>query len=144
MDKKQKRNLLICISVIAVLLAFRMATDNSTVRMDLTDHLFTVSWEGYETVMDLNEVLDIDLLPLAELGTCLDGFEDKSLACGIWENTQWGEYHLYSHKGIEACIVIRTADQTVAFNYESEQATRSFFEALREYYTAQTWVITST
>lgn len=102
MDRQRKRNMFICIAVVLALLAFRIATENSTVQMDLTDHLFTISWENYESIMDLNQVVSMELLSLSEPGICLDGFEDETLACGVWENDVWGAYHLYSHKNMNA------------------------------------------
>ena len=135
MDKNRKRIIWICVIVIAALLAFRMGTETAAVQLDIEDHVFTISWETYETVVNLREVESMELLPLEDPGVCVDGYEDESLACGYWENSLWGKYDLYARKAISSCIVIKTPEQTLVFNYESDEATKMFFENLTDYCT---------
>ncbi len=79
---------------------------------------------------------DIQSVTLEEapdsFGTCVDGKEGRSYAYGVWQSDTWGEYILAAKTNLTQVIVIRTEEQTVVFNYESDDVTAQLYDYFLE------------
>ena len=56
----------------------------------------------------------------------------EGVVCGTYTNEAWGEHVLYADVGVDACIVVKSANGTYVFNVENEDATKAFYEAFLE------------
>lgn len=65
-----------------------------------------------------------------DVGTLVDGVEDKKARCGVWRNDALGDYTLYGQKPLTHYVIVTTDAQTVAFNYESDAVTDAIFQSL--------------
>ena len=71
-----------------------------------------------------------------DLGTCLEGGETKTLRYGLWQNDQFGKYHLESYNTSTVYSVITTGDSVYVINLsvdeESEGMTAAFQKLLNQ------------
>lgn len=82
----------------------------------------TISFDDIRTI-SLKEDLDI--------GVCYSGTDENRLKFGVFDNDEFGTYHLAATKTPSNYIVIQTdSDGFYVFNYESTDATESLEGAL--------------
>ena len=74
----------------------------------------------------MTETKDLDL------GKYVSGTETKHYKFGVWDNPQFGEYNLSIYVNVARYIVVETSDQIYVMNFESEDATDSFYKAFLE------------
>lgn len=77
---------------------------------------------------------DIDSLALREdfsCGTLVEGVDSSKEKSGIWTCSEFGEYELFANAKLECWIVcVRKTGQVIVFNYESEESTKSLYDAV--------------
>ncbi len=66
------------------------------------------------------------------LGKYISGIETEDIRFGVWENSEFGKYQLCINNNVERFIVIKTSSNISVFNFESIDATDSFYKALFE------------
>ena len=74
----------------------------------------------------MTEAQDLDL------GKYVSGSETGRYKFGVWDNPQFGEYNLSIYANVARYIVVETSDQIYVMNFESEDATDSFYKAFLE------------
>ena len=80
----------------------------------------------------VDDILSIQYLQEFDLGTFVEGNEEKNYSFGTWQNDSIGEYRRGTFKGIDAYLLIETIDGYVLINFESSKNTEEFAKALRE------------
>ncbi|MCC8065198.1 MAG: hypothetical protein LIO70_08960 [Clostridiales bacterium] len=120
--------------VVVVLTLFSAFTGTSSATLNLQDDGISISASDDLTV----EVAyaDIQSITLEELpdsfGTCVDGKEGRNYSYGVWQSDTWGDYILAAKTSLTQVIVIETEEQTVVFNYESDDVTAQLYEHFLE------------
>lgn len=94
--------------------------------------ILVIGRSGYELPVTYEEVTAIEYLKEMDYGNLIDGVDDGKEKSGRWENDELGQYLLCVNAKVKPCIVLRTNEQTLVINYESEQSTRALYDALLE------------
>ncbi len=77
-------------------------------------------------------------------GTASDGGTKNHIRYGLWQNGEFGLYHLFASDKIDTVIILQTADgETLVYNYESAQTTRSHFDTFPAFLIQQGYDIQS-
>ena len=80
----------------------------------------------YKDIISVAEMQDLDL------GTYVSGKETKNTKFGVWENNEFGKYKLCIFPNVNRYIVVKTLNEIFAFNFESVDATDSFYKAFMD------------
>jgi hypothetical protein len=81
---------------------------------------------GYKDILSVTETQDL------VLGQYVSGTQTKTYKFGVWENSEFGEYNLCIYASVESYIVVKTSNDIFVFNFESADATDSFYKAFLE------------
>ena len=119
------------VAVIAVLSFFMKPVRNTSCTAEEGRILIT-GRSGYELSVDYEKVTAIEYRQEMDYGALIDGVDDGKEKSGRWENDELGQYLLCVNAKVEPCIVLRTAEQTMVVNFESQQSTRALYDALVE------------
>jgi hypothetical protein len=96
------------------------------------DHLSLVYSTGdsfdirYKDILSVVETQDLDP------GKYISGIDTKKYKFGVWDNNEFGKYHLCIYANVERYIVVKTSTEIFVLNFESVDATDSFFKAFME------------
>lgn len=106
----------------------------SPVTIDLTGETMTLSGTGeYAVTLPYAEIVSIALTDSLDLGEMVDGTSDNNGSSGVWQNSQWGEYSLFTGAKMTRYIVVAREDgSVVVFNYENDSSTELFYTSLRD------------
>ncbi len=120
--------------VVVVLTLFSAFTGTSSATLNLQDDGISISASDDLTVevayADI-ESITLEALP-DSFGTCVDGKEGRNYSYGVWQSDAWGDYILAAKTSLTQVIVIETEEQTVVFNYESDDVTAQLYEHFLE------------
>ncbi len=78
------------------------------------------------------DILSLSLRDSLDLGTFESGLNTESCQFGVWRGGELGSYTLCACPAASEYIVLETAEGTVAFNYQDDDATEHLCEALLE------------
>jgi hypothetical protein len=81
---------------------------------------------GYKDILSVTETQDL------VLGQYVSGTQTKTYKFGVWENSEFGKYNLCIYASVESYIVVKTSNDIFVFNFESADATDSFYKAFLE------------
>jgi hypothetical protein len=96
------------------------------------DHLSLIYSTGdsfeirYKDILSVVETQDLDP------GKYVSGIETKKHKFGVWENNEFGKYHLCIYANIERYIVVKTPTEISILNLESVDVTDNFYKAFME------------
>ena len=128
--KKEFRFALIILVI--VLLVYCLRGDYG-ISLNLENDVLTVDGpEGFLFAVAYNELQSIRLDKNLELGTCVGGDEKYGYQYGVWTNATLGQYQLCVMKNNDNYIVVRTNNETLVFNLESEDTTAEFYQAFKQ------------
>lgn len=97
------------------------------------DGLSFAAESGYTSSLKWDEVKNVELRSEVDYGTLVDGSDTSKEKSGRWTNDEFGEYELFVSPKISTCIVCTLqSDRTIVLNYESEESTESFYQAILE------------
>lgn len=130
MDKR-KTNILLALLVIAVALVFYTVNPPDSVYFHMEDDVIYV--EGPEEFQYSIPVRDVEKFVLVEDSVYANGQKTGRVVCGRYANDSWGEHIQCAHTKIPVCIAVIGQGETILFNVESEETTRSLYKALLEY-----------
>ncbi|MCD8127478.1 MAG: hypothetical protein LUD82_08580 [Clostridiales bacterium] len=120
--------------VVVVLALFSAFAGTSSATLTFQDDGVSISASDELTIeiayADMQSVT-LEELP-DSLGTCVDGKEGRSYSYGVWQSDTWGDYFLAAKTNLTQVIVIKTEEQTVVFNYESDNVTSQLYEYFLE------------
>ena len=86
---------------------------------------------GYASQLKWDEIQSLELRESLSYGTLVEGADDGREKSGIWNSEEFGEYELFSNAKLNRCIVCRRENgQVIAFNFESEESTKSLYDAI--------------
>lgn len=98
-----------------------------------TEGLSFKTESGYTSQLGWDDISALEVRADFAYGTLVEGTDTDKEKSGIWTNDALGEYELIAEAKISACIICSTrSGRVVAFNFESEESTRSLYEAIQE------------
>ncbi|MDO4331356.1 MAG: hypothetical protein Q4C58_01585 [Eubacteriales bacterium] len=132
---RKKRIMNICVFIIFIIVSmiyYSIAGGSQVVlSVQETSLLIEVPKKSaYE--VEYAEIRSMTLRDAPECGDVVEGGTAGKCNYGLWQNEQWGTYECYILTNVDNCIVLETDRGIVAFNFESEEATESFYEAFQE------------
>ena len=96
------------------------------------DHLSLSHSSGGPFEVNYKDILSVTETRDLALGQYVSGIATKAYKFGVWENNEFGKYHLCIYANIERYIVVKTSTEVFVLNFESEDATDSFYMAFLE------------
>lgn len=122
--------LLIVIAIVVFANIFGIYKKDS-LTLEIKDDVFHMYYDDDIVVQfEKNEIISLELLDELTLGDEVDVIAQDDYEAGTWKNDTWGEYTLYIDPSIERYVVVTTDNDTFVFNYSSEDATDSVYNAL--------------
>lgn len=88
---------------------------------------------GEEIVISYSDVVSIELVIAPDYGEPVNGQIKNGIRLGTWESADLGIYLSRTQTDIADCILIRTASQTCAVNYENNDTTALLLGELQKY-----------
>lgn len=86
---------------------------------------------GYASQLKWDDIQSLELRESLSCGTLVEGVNSRKEKSGVWSSEEFGEYELFSNAKLSSCIVCqRKTGQVIAFNFESEESTRSLYDAI--------------
>lgn len=86
---------------------------------------------GYASQIKWDEIQSLELRENLSYGTLVEGVDGNKEKSGIWNSEEFGEYELFSNAKLQRCIICkRESGQVIAFNFESEESTKSLYDAI--------------
>lgn len=117
--------------IIFFLLLFFGNDKRFTVR--LNDEQLILSYANEEPVIvKFEDIISVVKLADVHLGEHISGKETKRYKFGVWNNSEYGAYHLCIDVDVNRFILLETANGFVLFNFESDDATDNFYKAFIE------------
>lgn len=83
--------------------------------------------------LSYSDILSASFIAEPDYGSSAGGGTDGSYHYGIWQNEEWGTYQSFVSVKIPCCIVLNTADDTIVFNFESQDTTEKLYPSLLEF-----------
>lgn len=118
------------IIIVVVLVLFSAFGGDSGGTVTFEDSVLLLSHgDDLSVEIDCTELQAVSLADMPDsFGTCLDGAEGRSTAYGTWNSDEWGEYVLCVKTSLSQVIVLSNGEETVVFNYESDEVTSELYE----------------
>ena len=126
----KKIKLILGICLLAGILIYLFSTRSEEISVAIKDDHMSLSYSSgdsfdikYRDILSVTEIQDLDL------GKYVSGIETKRYKFGVWDNDEFGEYNLCIYANVVHYIVVETSDGVFVLNFESEDATDSFYKA---------------
>jgi hypothetical protein len=130
--QKALRILGICF-LVGIVIYLLVTKNNDGISVAVKDDYLSLSYSsgdsfdiGYKDILSVTETQDL------VLGEYVSGTETKIYKFGVWENGEFGKYNLCIYAPVESYIVVKTSNDIFVFNFESSDATDSFYKAFLE------------
>ncbi|MCC8045959.1 MAG: hypothetical protein LIP12_10740 [Clostridiales bacterium] len=82
--------------------------------------------------IEYSDILEVTLTEDTISGTPVDAMDWDSGMAGIYENSEWGEYHLYAYSSTGQYIIIEYSDGILVFNGKNKRETRQIYQKLEK------------
>jgi hypothetical protein len=105
-----------------------------TININVEDDFMIINAADSSVVyrVEYADILSITLTDVFEKGTCVSGTSNKTYSFGTWKNYEFGDYSLCIKNKIRHYIIAKTSYGVIVFNFESDNATDSFYTAIME------------
>lgn len=132
--RAQKNGILLCIIIILGVVAlpnlsFFQSKADSALRFD-SDGFFVRLSEDETLTLKYAQITELQWLPDPDYGYCLSGGTEGGCRYGTWESESYGTYFLNVNLDFPQAILVRTAEITLLFNFESADTTQQLYESL--------------
>jgi len=134
-DKKYSRYITGALILVMVFVVAIRMQNAASVGIDFNDTQIVISGpSGTEPIsINYNDIQSITLLDNYNVGTKLSGVKNRRLYYGTFENDTYGTYSLCAVPSISSIIEIRTENDIVLFNYESNKVTTALSASMTEF-----------
>lgn len=132
--RAQRNGILLCIVIILGVMVlpnlslFRSQAD-SAIRFG-TDGLSVTLPDSTSLSLKYTDITDLQWLPNPDYGHCLTGGTENGCRYGTWKSEAYGTYLLNTNLDFPQAILVRTAETTLLFNFESADTTRQLYESI--------------
>ena len=123
--------LVLWIVVIAVLSFFMKPIPGTSCKAQ-DGSLLVTARSGYSLTVVYDELTSAEYRELMDFGTMVDGVDDRREKSGIWHSDELGSYQLCVNPKVTPCLILRTADEVFVINFESKDATKALYDAIRK------------
>lgn len=128
-----KKDMIFISIIFLVVIIFSLFTSGEAVELDFGSETMSINASGFAFTIAYQDVANIELSTLPELGTMDKGTDTASMKNGNWNNAIWGDYHLCVIPTNESCVVVTLTDgRTVVFNYKEAENTADIFSVFQE------------
>ncbi len=132
--RAQRNGILLCIVIILGVMVlpnlplFRSQAD-STIHFG-ADGLFITLPDSTSLSLKYTAITDLQRLPDPDYDRCLSDGSENGRQYGTWESDIYGTYVLSTNLDFSQAILVRTAETTLLFNFESAGTTQQFYASL--------------
>jgi hypothetical protein len=129
----QKAMRILGICVLVGILIYFLTKNNAGISIAVKDDHLSLSYPSEASVtINYKDILSVNERGDLNPGKNVSGIDTKNYRFGVWENSEFGRYHLCIYAKIERYIVAKTSTDIFVFNFESADATDSFYKAFLE------------
>jgi hypothetical protein len=128
---KAIRILGICVLVGILIYLLTKNTQGISVAV-MDDHLALSCSSGPSITINYKDILSVAETGGLDTGKYVSGMETKSYKFGIWDNGEFGKYRLCIYANVKRYIVVKASTGTFVLNFDSVDATDSFYKAFLE------------
>jgi hypothetical protein len=108
---------------------------NHSVSIKLDDNKLTLSGpDNTQCSLPYKDIVSINFIEKADYTTFKGGYNKGRYMVNSWDCQSLGICQLFIDSKISSCIAITTNTQTVLLNYESIATTKSFYQALTDFW----------
>ena len=133
----EKRNKRIKIAgwllVLVIVTLYWLINDNEKISVTIADDALICSFtSGGIFEIRLDDIVSLTEVQEYDVGQFVSGSETKRFRFGVWENDLLGAYRLCSYRNVDQFIIFDTKEGHFVINFESNDATSSFYKAFNE------------
>lgn len=142
LSKKEKRirTIITLILIAAFLISYTFFQKDNCIRMKINGPELTMFFKDFSASLSFEDVVSVELVSDVDTGTAVNGGQTRRYCYGQWTNDLWENYYLYIDADVSDMIVIKTQSDTYVVNYENDETTSQFCEALTEYWRQKKWL----
>jgi len=129
--QKVIRILGICLLIGIFIYLLTRKTEGISVSVNENDLSLSYS-SGGSFDINYKDILSVEETQNLDLGRFISGIETKQYKFGTWNNTEYGDYKLCAYANVGQYIVIKTSSDIYVLNFESIDATNSFYKSFTE------------
>jgi hypothetical protein len=129
----QKTIRILGIFVLVGILIYLLTKNTKGISVAVKDDHMTLSYSSgdffdirYKDILSVAETQDLDP------GKYVSGIDTKNYQFGVWNSNEFGEYNLCIYANVARYIVVKTTNNIFIMNFESLEATDSFYKAFME------------
>ncbi len=93
------------------------------------DHLSLSYASGEAVTIQYSDILSVEEIVNLEPGQIISGAETKAFKYGIWQNEEFGKYHVCIYTKVPRAVLVTATTGRYVFNFDSEDATNRFYAA---------------
>ncbi|MBQ8359489.1 MAG: hypothetical protein IJX37_06230 [Oscillospiraceae bacterium] len=132
MSLKQK-NIFLILIILAMVLIYTLSGGSVGISLDFGEDALSVSAANMDWNLSYDQIADMKLTELSNVGFMVEGIDKGSLQCGTWQNEIWNEYTLCICPKLSQCIVLTQNDGSIfVLNYESDESTAALYNMFTE------------
>ena len=129
----QKAIRILGICVLVGILIYFLTKNNAGISIAVKDDHLSLSYPSEASVtINYKDILSVNKRGNLNPGKYVSGIDTKNYKFGVWENGEFGKYHLCIYADVEQYIVVKTSTEIFVFNFENVDATDSFYKAFTE------------
>jgi hypothetical protein len=113
------------------LIIYGFSPKSGGIEINIDDDSMTINGPGSNVVyrVEYSDIVSMALVDSFERGKCVSGAGTKTYSFGTWTNDRFGDYSLCVQNNIRRCIIVESPCGVTVFNFESNNATNSFYTA---------------
>jgi hypothetical protein len=129
----QKAIRLLGICVLVGILIYFLTKNNEGISIAVKDDHLSLSYPSVASVtINFKDILSVNERGDLDPGKYVSGIDTKKFKFGVWDNGEFGEYHLCIYANVARYIVLKTSTDIYVFNFENLDTTDSFTKAFTE------------
>lgn len=110
-----------------------MGGGSAAILLDAGDTTLTLhAPSDYALTAEYAEIMTMSVVETPEQTVLEAGVTERNIAYGERNDPRYGLCEICILDKVPVCICLQTVDRTLLFNYESEDSTRTLFDALAE------------
>ena len=137
----QRTKILSYIMIVAILIGLtgysffnsNTASDSSRLTLHNDGSLTLTDSQNSRTTLRYADLLSVQWIEEPDWGEPTSGKIIQGVREGAWHSDTWGDYIASAEEKIPCCMMLQTADQWYAVNYESAAATKSLCASIQKF-----------
>ena len=125
-----RKDLIFGILLFAVVIGMGFLDANNKIEVTFQEDAVDVASKRYAMNIPYDMIKAVELTEAADPGTVIEGFDDKSIRTGEWENEAWGQYVVCAVPEISMIMVTLEDGRVFVFNKLDDETTKQLYETL--------------